>query len=153
MHISNKKIIYLAYAAILLLIGAQFIRPDMTNPAINPERTFETVMKPAPEVAAIIHRACSNCHSNNTTWPWYSHIAPASWLIASDVREGRDHLNFSEWGLLNAYESQRLVEAACREIKGGDMPPLYYRPMHPESWLSEKDISTLCNLAGGIDNP
>jgi hypothetical protein len=153
MQISDKIIKYIGYAAVLLLVGAQLIRPEKTNPKIDPATTFDEVAKPVPEVASIVHRACNNCHSNATVWPWYSHIAPVSWLVASDVRQGREHLNFSKWGLLSPYESQRLIRAACNEVKAGEMPPFDYRPVHPESWLTEKDISTLCDWAGKMENP
>ena len=153
MQISGKMIKYIGYAAVLLLIGAQLIRPGKTNPRIDPAMTFDEIGKPVPDVASIVHRACNNCHSNATVWPWYSHIAPVSWLVVSDVREAREHLNFSEWGLLSREKSRSLIREACDEVKAGDMPLWYYRLVHPESWLTEKDVSTLCDWASRMEDP
>jgi hypothetical protein len=132
---------------VLLLIAAQFIRPDRTNPPIDPTASFEAVGNPTPEVAAIVKRACSNCHSYNTTWPWYSQIAPASWLIANDVKGGRVHLNFSEWRRYSPDMARTRLKEACEEIKGGDMPPWYYRLLHPEAKLSTADREILCGAS------
>jgi|WetSurMetagenome_2_1015567.scaffolds.fasta_scaffold67390_2 hypothetical protein len=153
MQISRKTTKHVGYVAVMLLIGAQLIRPNQTNPKIDPAMTFDELGKSIPEVASIVQRVCSNCHSNSTVWPWYSHVAPASWLIASDVRGAREHLNFSEWGLLSPNKSLRMIEAACDEVKAGDMPPWYYRLMHPEAKLTDKDVSTLCNWASKMDSP
>src|SRR6516162_4122750 len=79
------------------LVVMQFFRPERTNPLSDPAASFEAVAKPSSEVIASLKRACYDCHSNQTVWPWYSNLAPVSWLIASDVKQGRAHLNFSEW--------------------------------------------------------
>ncbi len=138
---------YLLIAVVLFLIAGQLIRPDRTNPQVNPTATFEVVASPAPAMASILKRACYDCHSDNTVWPWYSRIAPVSWLVADDVKEGRSHLNFSEWGLLSAEGSQKKLEAVCREVKNGEMPLWQYRLMHPEARLSQEDIKILCGPA------
>jgi len=83
-----------------LLLGMQLYRPERTNPVSDPALSFQEVEKPPAELTALLNRACMNCHSHQTAWPWYSNVAPASWLVASDVAEGREHLNFSEWGKL-----------------------------------------------------
>ncbi|HMA79693.1 MAG TPA: heme-binding domain-containing protein, partial [Candidatus Binatia bacterium] len=75
----------------LILIGLQFVPVDRANP---PEH--DQLAVPA-EVQAILRRACYDCHSNETNWPWYSQIAPASLLLANDVKEGRREVNFSTW--------------------------------------------------------
>ena len=87
----------------LAVIGAavalQFVnRPDRTNPPEDPSLTFASQQYVPATVSATLERACYDCHSNRTVWPWYSAIAPVSWLVADDVEEGRKHLNFSEWG-------------------------------------------------------
>ncbi len=130
---------------IILLIGSQLIRPDRTNPPIDPAQTFEAVAKPNAEVAAIVERSCYNCHSNTTVWPWYSNIAPVSWLLANDVSGGRSHMNFSEWGKLTPGKAQNKLENACEEVQGGDMPPWYYVLMHRNAKVSAQDVKTLCD--------
>jgi len=143
----RKKYRYLLFAAVVFLIAAQFVRPDRTNPPINPATTFEAVANPAPELAAMLHRTCYDCHSSGTIWPWYSRIAPASWLVADDVKEGRAHLNFSEWGLLSPEMAHDKLQAACREVKAGDMPLWQYRLIHWNSTPTGQEIAALCAAA------
>ncbi len=131
----------------VLAAAAQFIQPDRTNPPENPATTFEAVAKPSPEVAAIIQRACRNCHSHSTKWPWYSRISPVSWLVANHVKEGRGKLNFSEWNLYSAEMSRLRLKQACSEVKAGEMPVWNYTLMHPEAKLSEADIQVLCSAS------
>lgn len=135
---------YGALVLIVLLVGAQFFQPPRTNPPENPAATFEAVAETNPEVKAIIQRACRNCHSNSTVWPWYSHIAPVSWVVADHVREGRAHLNFSEWNLYGREMSKLRLKEACQEVKAGEMPIWSYRLMHREARLTASDVGTLC---------
>jgi hypothetical protein len=145
--IMSKTLKFIVLAVVILLVVSQFIQSDRSNPPTNPESTFGVVAKPSPEVAAIVKRACYDCHSNNTVWPWYSRIAPVSWLVADDVKEGRAHMNFSEWGLLGADVAQKRLMSACDEVKAGGMPLWQYRLMHPEAKLSEQDIKIICGAA------
>lgn len=96
----------------------------------------------SPATLALFRRACFDCHSNETIWPWYSHVAPVSWLVEHDVDDGRDHLNFSEWN-----RPQRHAEHAAEEVKGGDMPPWYYLPMHPAARLTAAEKQALIESA------
>lgn len=116
---------------IALFIVAQLIPVDKTNPPVVDEPAWDV-----PRTRELAQAACFDCHSNETVWPWYSKIAPASWLLVRDVNEGRGELNFSEWSA-SEQESDELVEA----IRSGEMPPWYYALMHPEARLSdvEKD--------------
>lgn len=143
-----RKILKLAFAVVvLLLIIGQFVQPDRTNPPVNPSASFEAVANPPAEAAAIVKRACYDCHSNTTVWPWYSRVAPVSWLVADDVKEGRAHVNFSEWGLLGPDAALRRLEGVCEEVKGGGMPLWQYRLIHPEARLSDEDVKILCGLS------
>ena len=92
----------------------------------------------SPQTRALAKRACFDCHSNATVWPWYSHIAPVSWLVQKDVNGGRRHLNFSEWT-----KPSRHAGHAAEEIKGGDMPLSYYLPMHPMAKLTDAEKAAL----------
>ncbi|HNY40607.1 MAG TPA: heme-binding domain-containing protein, partial [Bryobacteraceae bacterium] len=82
---------------IVALVVLQFFGPETTNPPEDSSATIETIAQPPKAVSAVLDRSCRDCHTNRTTWPWYSRVAPASFLIAQDVRKGRAHLNFSEW--------------------------------------------------------
>jgi len=131
-------------SAIAVLIVGQFFPPARSNPPSELSSSFEAVARPPAEVSAILERTCRDCHSNHTVWPWYSAIAPASWLIAQDVQEGRSHLNFSEWGHLRPESAQSNLREMCQEVRDQKMPPWYYLPPHPTAKLSQTEITTLC---------
>src|SRR5512144_2449203 len=80
----------------------------------------------SPRTRELAVRACFDCHSNETRWPWYTHVAPSSWLVQSDVDDGRKHLNFSEFD-----RPQRHATGAAAELAEGEMPPWFYPPLHP----------------------
>lgn len=118
---------------VLVLIGIQFIPVDRTNPPVQSEVS-------APDnVKSIFKRACYDCHSNETKWVWYTKIAPASFLAAKDVNDGRRHLNFSEW---NINKESKYKEEIWDEIREEQMPPWQYKIFHKEAKLSieEKDL-------------
>jgi hypothetical protein len=98
-----------------------------------------------PQVAAILERSCRDCHSHKTVWPWYSNVAPISWLISDDVNKGRQALNMSEWGKLDQDRQDRKLRQICDEISDGIMPLSYYLPMHPHARLSAEDKKIICD--------
>jgi cytochrome c551/c552 len=108
-----------------------------TNPPVTREPAWN-----APGTKALFRRACFDCHSNETVWPWYSHVAPVSWLVQNDVDGGRRHLNFSEWD-----RTQRHATDVSAQVKQGDMPPWYYLPMHPAAKLSGSEKEALMDGA------
>ena len=127
-----KKIIFVlvGLVAIFLLIQLIPYGRQHTNPAVIQEPNWDS-----QQTRDLAQRACFDCHSNETVWPWYSNIAPASWLNQHDVEEGRQKLNFSDWA--RAREKDEIVEV----IQDGRMPMPIYLIMHPEAKLSveEKD--------------
>ena len=146
----GRKILkYGVIVLVLLFIGIQFIQPERTNPPVDPASTFEAVAKPGPEVASLVRRACYDCHSHETVWPWYAYVAPVSWLVADDVRVARRRLNFSQWNLLGPEMSRTRLKAACEEVKEGGMPLRNYLLMHPQARLTAADVKTLCD-AGAL---
>ncbi len=104
-----------------------------TNPPVVKEPAWDS-----PQTRALAKRACFDCHSNETTWPWYSNVAPVSWQVQNDVEGGRSHLNFSEWN-----KPQKHAGHVGEEIKKGDMPLWFYLPMHPDAKLSESEKAAL----------
>jgi len=128
-----KKIVLGALSLFVLIQFVPFGR-NHTNPAVVAEPQWD-----APQTRALFMRACGDCHSNETVWPWYSHVAPVSWLVAHDVDEGREHLNTSLWG----HQKKNEGDEAAKEVKEGEMPPLVYLPTHPEAWLSDDEKSQL----------
>jgi hypothetical protein len=94
--------------------------------------------------AQVLVRACGNCHSNHTDWPWYSHVAPVSWWIARHVREGREKLDFSEWETYSTSQKRDKLESMCGLISTGRMPPRMYAALHPEAKLTEENKKAVC---------
>jgi hypothetical protein len=92
-----------------------------------------------PSVADVFAHACINCHSEKTSWPWYSHVAPVSWLVESDVMHAREHLNLSRWDSLEAADQRVLLTAIATVIENREMPPHKYVALHPEAKLSAED--------------
>ena len=115
------------------LIVAQAFRIERTNPPAYAEVPAD------PAVKSLLKRACYNCHSNETVWPWYSGVAPASWMVGSDVKEGRQNLNFSAWGSYVGNDRLLKLRAIIREMQDGDMPPWYYSIVHGESRLNQRE--------------
>jgi len=137
-----KIIKLIAALAVVALIGAQFVPLDRSNPPVTAD------MNAPPEVKAILNRACYDCHSNETRWPWYTYIAPASWLLEYDVREGRQSLNFSNWGKLDKGLRTRLLRLTQRDVNSGRMPPWFYiYPLHMEARLSSPERSRISDWA------
>ncbi|HSK10401.1 MAG TPA: heme-binding domain-containing protein [Vicinamibacterales bacterium] len=132
---------------VVFLVGAQFVPVSRTNPPSDPQQSFAARLHPPGPVAAALDRSCRDCHTNDTVWPWYSRVAPTSWLVASDVSEGRAHLNFSEWGALNNRRASRTLEEICEEIESGAMPDRKYVLMHPQARLAPEEIEAICAWA------
>ena len=138
----HKLVKYLAIGIVALAIAIQFIRPDRTNPPIDPEKDILGVAYLKPDVRAVLERSCFDCHSNRTRWPWYSQVAPVSWLVNDDVQQGRRHLNFSEWRGYKIGRQLSKLESLIGEVDKGEMPPKTYLLMHGNATLSanERDL-------------
>lgn len=128
----------------IVLVGAQMVRPERTNPPTDPSRTLAAKHAVPETVAQILDRACRDCHSNATRWPWYSHVAPASLLLAHDVREGRDEMNLSEWADYDAETMDEQLTEICKQVRDGAMPLRPYTWLHREASLSSRDVELLC---------
>ncbi|NWF50964.1 MAG: heme-binding domain-containing protein [Ignavibacteriaceae bacterium] len=118
---------------LIVLVGIQFIPVERTNPEVKND------LLTSAEVKNILVRSCYDCHSNQTEWTWYSKIAPASWLIVSDVNSGREHLNFSEWGNYKRNKQEELKREIWEEVLNENMPLWTYRIIHPSSKLNEAE--------------
>lgn len=142
----KKSIVWvlIGVLAIALVIQAVPYGHDHTNPPVQMEPGWDS-----ESTRSLVKRACFDCHSNETVWPWYSNIAPVSWLIQHDVDEGRSRLNFSEWD-----RPQHEAEVAGEMVQEGEMPPWYYLPLHAKARLSPTEKTALiqgleATLAGG----
>lgn len=125
--------------ALLAVVLIQFVPfgHDHANPPVAGEPKWDS-----PQTRDLFHRACFDCHSNETTWPWYSNVAPVSWLVQRDVNGGRRHLNFTAWT-----QPQRHATDVAAEVREGDMPPWFYLPMHPAARLNAAEKQALMDGA------
>lgn len=129
-----KRFIRIAAIVILIILaGIQFIPVDRKNPAVSQEVAWDS-----PATRELAARACFDCHSNETVWPWYSYVAPVSLRLADHVEEGREHLNFSAWDQPNVD-----IDEVVENIEKGEMPLWDYLPMHPEAKLSPSEQQAL----------
>jgi hypothetical protein len=131
---------------VALLVAIQVVRPAHTNPPTDAQRTLQAQLGPGV-VSAVIDRSCRDCHSNETTWPWYSHVAPVSWLIAYDVSDGREALNFSDWASYSPDRQQKLLARSCDEVTEGEMPGLWYTLIHRGARLTTVEVAAICALS------
>jgi len=136
-------------ALVVLFVVAQFIRPLPGSVPIDPQKTLSSTGDLPANVATVFNRACRDCHSNNTTWPWYSQIAPVSWMLASHVNEGRRELNIDQWRDYTTKRQLRKLDAICKEVKEQDMPLSSYLWIHHDARLSGDDVRLLCTWAAG----
>jgi hypothetical protein len=131
----QKRVVKIALGLAVAFVAVQLVPYGRSHD--NPKVVAEPAW-PSPEVRAIAVRACFDCHSHETKWPWYSHVAPVSWLVQHDVEEARTMLNLSAWN-----EDQPGADSIAEEINEGEMPLRKYVLLHPEAKLSDADRQRL----------
>jgi len=134
-----KAMKWSATGLVILLLAAQFVRPAKTNPASDESRAIQSHVEMNSEVSDILGRACYDCHSNATHWPWYSQVAPVSWFLVSHVNDGRRHLNFSEWAKYDRSKAAKKMQEIDEEVTNKAMPLSSYTLLHPEARLSDQE--------------
>ena len=140
----------LAVATIAGALAIQLARPARTNPPTEPVRTMMAMAHVPPEANAVLERACRDCHSNDTRWPWYSNVAPISWFVIDHVNHGRRHFNYSDWAQYDSDQVPRLLKNTCEMTRKGEMPIASYTWLHPEARLMDRDIVALCDWTDGL---
>ena len=143
----RKKLKWIGIAFIILVLAAQVYQPERSNPAVDESKTIYASLSVPPEIKAILERSCTDCHSHGTTWPWYSTIAPISWLTARDVKNGRSSMNLSTWGTYKKTRQANKLDQIFTEISEDKMPLKPYRLMHPGAALSKDEIDRMCRWA------
>ncbi len=146
----GKVLRYGSILLLLILVGIQLVRPERTNPAVDPSRRLTAIHTVPPEAAAVLGRGCRDCHSNETRWPWYSHVAPVSWFVIDHVTHGRSHFNYSDWAKYDANQTKELLTNACSLAREREMPLTSYLLMHRAARLSDADIETLCKWTASV---
>jgi len=135
----KKTILWILAVILIVFLGFQLIPVSRTNPPVVTQVSWDS-----PQTLSLAQRACFDCHSNATKWPWYSYVAPMSWLVAMDVNSGRRALNFSDLSASRfgfGRESQRLGSVVLR----GRMPPAQYLLLHPDARLTPQEAQALSN--------
>ena len=135
---ASKVLLGLGLSAAL---GIQLIPVEHSNPPVESD-LFAT-----PEVKAVLKRSCYACHSNETPWPWYGHVAPISWLFNEEVLEGRSEMNFSTWKKYRLGERSDYFEDMIEQVKSKEKPPWYFRLIDPSIQLSTREIEMLSSWA------
>jgi len=138
-----KKLLIVVGAAAVAAVGGSLIHPFGPAAASSGNQTIFRDSQIDPETLAIVQRACQNCHSENTEWPWYSHVAPVSWLIARDVQQARSHMNLSQWQDYSTDDRLALLSAIGSAARNHVMPPQRYLYLHPEARLSDPERQQL----------
>jgi cytochrome c551/c552 len=137
-----KKLLKTVIVSVLVILVIGFLLIQLvpyghnhTNPPVIKEPNWDS-----PQTRVLAQNACFDCHSNETVWPWYTNVAPFSWLIQHDVEEGRRYLNFSAWGQGGErFEPDEVIEV----IREGEMPPAQYLLMHPQARLTDSQKEQL----------
>ena len=142
----SRRLKQAAIVFVILFAAAQLVRPGRANPPIDASRTIQAHVGTANGLVAVLDRACRDCHSNGTVWPWYTQVAPLSWLMAYGVKTGRQAVNFSEWAAYPPERQRELLAESCRDVSTGKMPGAYTR-LRPETRLSSQDVATICAAA------
>ncbi len=133
-----KKIIAaVIIAGIVIFAGIQLIPVKRTNPPVTMD------VDANDEVKGVLKKSCYSCHSNETVWPWYSYVAPVSWLITDDVETARGSLNFSEWDRFDQDYRIYLIGLLIERVEQGDMPPKKYLALNPDAKIKEHDLKIL----------
>ena len=120
---------------VVVFIGIQLVPygRQHANPPVRSEPPWDSV-----ETRSLAAKACFDCHSNETVWPWYTRVAPISWLITRNVEHGRDGLNYSEWN-----RPQKEARESGESVREGEMPPRDYLWLHPSARLSDSEKDRL----------
>jgi len=141
-----KKIIKIVLVLIIVgFIVIQFVnRPDKsTTGEVTPAHLTKIMTVPS-NVENILKRSCYDCHSDHTVWPWYTSVAPVSWLVADDVVKGRKKMNFSQWSKIPEAKREARLNEICEQIKADEMPLPNYLYIHGDAKLSQADKDILC---------
>jgi Haem-binding domain len=141
----KKKLKIVLLVLFVIFLAAQFFRPDRTTAPIVQAETLEATVAVPENVAVVLKRSCNDCHTNETRYPWYSEVVPASWLLADHINEGRQKLNFSVWNTYDNTKKRRKMDQICDQITDGEMPQYQYLWIHRDAHLTDEDKKVLCD--------
>lgn len=140
--------ILLGLLAVFIVI--QFIRPKKNIDTNITSKHIYSIYNTSPEVKNILEKACNDCHSNNTKYPWYSNIQPVYWWLNNHIKDGKRHLNFSDFGSYSIARQYKKLDECNEEVKEGEMPLGSYTIIHKNAILTEAEKLVLANWATAI---
>ena len=142
-----KIIKKIAIALLVVFVGMQFFRPEKNQAEGDYVAAFIAETQPSPEVKGILKTACFDCHSANTEYPWYNNVAPVSYWLAEHIKDGKKHLDFSDWANYTDKKKDHKLEEVVEEVKKGEMPLNEYTWTHADARLTQEQITALVTWA------
>lgn len=130
-----------AYVLLIALIVAQFFQPEKNEGSLISVVPFLNETNPPENVKEILETTCFDCHSNTTTYPWYNNITPVNYWLESHVKDGKKHLNFSEWTSYSIKKKEHKMDELYEEVEEGEMPLTSYTWTHSEANLTAAQIA------------
>lgn len=128
---------------LVVLVAIQFFQIDKTNPVADEKLDFLVMNNTSPEIATQIKASCYDCHSNQSVYPAYTYVQPVGWFVKNHIEEGKEHLNFSEFGNYSAKKQAHKLEESYEMIEKSEMPLSSYTIIHKEAVLDEAQKTTL----------
>lgn len=148
----NKAVKIPLVILILILVFMQLIPNRLPENNDDLKDDLISLINPPEDVTMILQNSCYDCHSNVSKYPWYSYVAPVSWLVAKDVQEGREELNFSEWATLSKRQQIKAMSDIAEEVEEGKMPLDIYTYLHRDAILSEEQIELITTWTKSVSN-
>jgi hypothetical protein len=148
----KKTLTRIVIGLVGIFVVAQFFRPELSNPPSDPSLSVRNYKGIPPEVVSKMQSVCFDCHSNETRWPWYSHITPVNYLIMHDVNNGRRRVNFSEWNNYSPGKMKSILDNIYDQVYNHEMPLPKYRWMHPEAQLTAAEVKMICDWCSGEED-
>lgn len=144
-----KKIFFVL---VLLLVVIQFIRPTKNKSAEAQINDISVTMNVPDNVSIVLRKACYDCHSNTTNYPWYAEVQPVAWWLANHIDEGKDELNFSEFGTYKLKRKIKKFNEIATEVTDGEMPLNSYTWIHKDAKLTKEESNLIINWATEMAN-
>lgn len=146
----KKVVLYVLLSLVVVFVILQFVGPTRPEVRTDNPKDLMAMASIDSKVADLLKSACYDCHSMETNYPWYANVAPVSWRLFDHIEEGREELNFSEWGTLGKVKKIRKLKDVAEEVEEGKMPLDDYVTWHPEAKLSEDQKNMLVEWANSF---
>ena len=145
-----KLIKRIGLAVLVVLAGLQFIPTRSNQSSIVPSTDFMLTYNVPEEVGRVMHTSCYNCHSNNTDYPWYSHVQPIGWFLDNHINKGKAELNFSEFGSYSVRKQKSKLNSMASQVEKDEMPLSSYTFIHREARLSQENKKVLIDYLNAL---